>query len=725
MTSKRSEFSSFYEDRISAHRLPHSRDHVWGRWNEPSVLLSVLAIAITIAFKVYSTNGSLENLVGSLANLVWDCIIFVIPAPLLFALDGRINSSSPRQRTLDDARRSTHAAKREAMSRLIGLDRPGGMLASMSQARTRALSVTGSVLGLKLDFQRPPGLGNRDNSCYQNSILQGLAALHSFSDYLSACVRAVDLREDGSDVAQTLRALLWDLNDPSNNGKTIWTPSLLKSMSTWTQQDAQEYFSKMLDDIDKGVAKAVKATRRYSGLEADCGKDDTVASQHSDDSGYQSLSSSPDLSAIRPLRNPLEGLLAQRVACVACGYAEGLSMIPFNCLTLSLGLDKNRHDLFERLDAYSRVESIEGVECPKCTLLKAQRLLTKLIEKLQSSGAASEQLAEPCRRLGAVETALEEDDFDEKTIAENCKISSQGKVSSTKTKQIVIARPPQSLAIHVNRSVFDPTTFDMIKNSAPVSFPLTLDLGPWCLGSSESQGAQCAMEKTTGDANAGEERWQLGPTASMIAGDLRPSRLTGPIYELRAAVTHAGRHENGHYICYRTYPNQAAAISKDAPGGQVSRDTAIADEKKEADTETDEEETKSSGKSRTGNPGWWRLSDHNVSRVDEGTVLGLSPGVFMLLYECVDPSMMLQSDAESTGDREELLGTGDELVKDEAAAEPMATRRCDVDASGPEEVYAASKEGVAVAADGDSHVDTEDAERIPLPASDDADLEVP
>ncbi|KAF4511134.1 hypothetical protein G6O67_002957 [Ophiocordyceps sinensis] len=715
MSSKQSEFSNFYEDRILAYRLPNSRDHVWGRWNEPSVLLLVLAIATTIAFKVYASDGSLQTLVGSLENFLWDSFIFVIPAPLLFAVDGRINPSSPRQRTLYDTRQSTHAAKSEAMSRLIGVDRRRRVLASMAQARTRALSVTGS------GFQRPPGLGNRDNSCYQNSILQGLAALQSFADYLSACVRVVDSQEDGGDVAQTLRALIGDLNEPSNNGKTIWTPSMLKSMSTWTQQDAQEYFSKMLDDIDRGVAKAVKETRRYSGFEADCGKDDAAASQHSDDSGYQSLSASPDLSAIRSLRNPLEGLLAQRVACVACDYAEGLSMIPFNCLTLSLGLDKNRHDLFERLDAYSRVESIEGVECPKCTLLKAQRLLTKLIERLQGSGAPSEQLAEPRRRLGAVESALEEDDFGEETIAENCKISSQCKVSSTKTKQIVIARPPQSLAIHVNRSVFDPTTFDMMKNSAPVSFPLTLDLGPWCLGSSETQGALCAMEKTADDTDMGEERWQLGPTASMIAGDVRPSRLTGPIYELRAAVTHAGRHENGHYVCYRTYPSQPSPTSKEVPDSQESGNTAVADNMDDENAGTDRAETNSSDAASAGNPGWWRLSDHNVSRVDEGTVLGLSSGVFMLFYECVDPSMMLKSHGESTGDGEELR----RAEGANGAVEATAPHTREVDQRYAEQVRAASEEGkLDATADAGLSVDMAVAGMIPLPASDDADLTV-
>ncbi|PHH87814.1 hypothetical protein CDD83_8379 [Cordyceps sp. RAO-2017] len=699
MSSARIEFQDLYEDRVSAHRLPYARDGFWSRWNEPSVVFSVLTLVITFAIKIYGFDGSLESLLSALGLLVWDVSVFLIPAPLLFALENRIS-----RRTSQDDRQSTHAAKSAAMSRIVGLNSPGGVLASVSQARTRALSMTGGVLGLKPDFERPPGLGNRDNSCYQNSILQGLAALDSFSDYLSACVRAMDSSYHGQDVARTLGGLIRDLNDSANNGRTIWTPSLLKSMSTWTQQDAQEYFSKMLDDIDKGVAKAVREARRRSGLEADCGKDEAAASQHSDDSGYQSLSPSPDLSAVKPLHNPLEGLLAQRVACVQCGFSEGLSLIPFNCLTLNLGLDKNQHDLFERLDAYSRVESIEGVECPKCTLLKARRLLSKLMDKMADGGAGAEQLAEPRRRLEAVERALEEDDFEEKTLTERCKISSQGKVSSTKTKQIVVARPPQSLAVHVNRSVFDPTTFDMMKNSAPVSFPLTLDLGPWCLGSSD--GADSEGSAGGGGGRTGREQWQLEPTTSMIAGDVSPSRLTGPIYELRAVVTHAGRHENGHYICYRKYPSRAAAEAEEAGGsGTCGAETATDEDGAAGEGEAGcgVEEASASRPAMGSNAGWWRLSDHNVSKSDDGTVLGQAPGVFMLFYERVDASMVLQSDVEAM--------EGDDEDDEASGGRP----------GGEAERAGGGDEGRE--ADGGAE-ETMEPENVPLPASDDGEEEV-
>jgi len=344
-------------------------------------------------------------------------------------------------------------------------------------------------------------------------------------------------------------------------------------------------------------------------------------------------------------------------------------MIPFNCLTLSLSLDRNRHDLYERLDAYSEIESIPGVECPKCTLLKAQRLLTMLVDRLRSDQRTEEQLAEPLRRLRAVENALEEDLFDDKTINDECKISSQGKVTTTKTKQVVIARPPQSLAIHVNRSVFDPSTFDTVKNSAPVEFPTTLDLGPWCLGSAATSDGLGSTTIGQGSDETLEERWQLHPRASMVAGDASSSRLCGPIYELRSVVTHYGRHENGHYICYRRHPyasDSPAANTK--PSSSVDGDRDDVDEHEQDEALLSRGDSDDSGDDST-DKDWWRLSDHNVSKVDEETISSLSPGVFMLFYECIDPSMVLQEtlDAPPTQTSQESV----EAVFD-AKAEPPA-----------------------------------------------------
>ncbi|KAL7945623.1 hypothetical protein V8C42DRAFT_61585 [Trichoderma barbatum] len=656
MNSRQRGFDTFYDDQVAARRQFYARENTVNRINDFAVLVTVLTLLVTLLAKFYSPDGSIEGIFSLIGNFLWDALVFLTPSPLLFAIDNWMDSSTTRPMR-DTTNQSNYAAKSEALRRVMGLDRQDGVMNSVLRARTRALSMTGSVLGLKIESDRPAGLGNRDNSCYQNSVLQGLASLHSMPDYLSACLRGIDEAGHGADenVAHTLRALIADLNDISNNGKTLWTPSLLKSMNTWTQQDAQEYYSKVLDDIEKGAALIAKklSSDKLMGLENGeyNSADEGSTSEHSDDSGYQSQSSSSRTDSKKIVRNPLEGLLAQRVACVQCGHSDGLSMIPFNCLTLSLGLDKNHHDLYERLDSYSKVEAIEGVECPKCTLMKAQRLLTKLVERLQSGGSTKEQLAEPLRRLEAVQTALEDDEFDEETIRDGCKIPAQSRVNVTKTKQMVIARPPQSLAIHVNRSVFDPSTFNMIKNSAPVSFPMTLDLGPWCLGSAEPR--KLASEKAAYDKDEkeGEEQWQLDPMSSMVAGDLGESRLTGPIYELRAAVTHYGRHENGHYICYRKYPPLSPESGEvgDADGKEAESSEAVADtinDDKPADPNTDEATDKKTSQADR-DSSWWRLSDHNVSQVNEETVMSLSPGVFMLFYECVDASMILQSEVEN------------------------------------------------------------------------------
>lgn len=633
---------------------PPASLNILDRLQEPSVLISAFIIVFTLVYNTYGSSAALGELANWACIVLWDTLVYITPLPLIRLIDSWVNPSQP----MSDDTPDTNAAKSDMMRKALGLDRAGGIVASVFEARSRALTVTGSALGFKVNSDpRPPGLGNHDNSCFQNSILQGLASLKTFPEYLATCVQEANIDDLNSRaVTQTLRALISDLNDASNNGRTLWTPNTLKFMSTWTQQDAQEYYSKILDDIDKGAAKTLKALRQHQGLETDTAKDDVSSSSLSDDSGYQSSSGSSKSLDPAAFRNPLEGMLAQRVSCMKCGFSEGLSMSPFNCLTLSLSPDGRLHNLYECLDAYSEIEAITEVHCPKCTLVKAQRLLSKLVGKLREDNARSEVLAEPLRRLEAVETALEEDLFDDETLAEKCKISSQSKVKVTKTKQVVIARPPKSLAIHVNRSVFDLTTGYTIKNSAPVEFPPTLDLGPWCLGSAETMDAPDGPNAQPEDSNVKglRERWQRDATVSMIAGDASPSQQSGPIYELRAVVTHYGRHENGHYICYKKHPDVTEPEPEPEPTPSPSEADSGFGGSQEGDNRgpaTSAADSEPSWVSKCTHNDWWRLSDHNVNKVDEGVIASLAPGVFMLFYECVEPKMVLkQPHAENNAD---------------------------------------------------------------------------
>ena len=604
----------------------------------PSFLFPLVLAAIPVFYQIaYKLDYNLL----SIPELLWNILVYITPSRLLDVLERYTNPlriSNPMLKSIP----RTHATKSEAMRRIMGLDTPGGLMGSVASAGRRRLSTFSGINMVAQGTEgRPAGLGNWDNSCYQNSVLQGLASLNSLSGYLTNPFVEGEAMEGAEEMnmrmAGALRQLIATLNEPSNNGRRIWTPAILKNMSSWQQQDAQEYYSKVLDEIDKEVDKVSKMTRTPQGFA-------------SNDSSSSTNSSTPPLSMYR---NPLEGMIAQRVGCTKCGYSEGLSMIPFNCLTVPLGRAWE-YDVAECLDEYTKLEQIEGVECGKCTLLKNQRLLSLLAERTKELPEDTPVRLSTMERLGAVTEALENDDYEEKTLLNKCKIPPKSRVSSTKTRQAVIARPPKSLAVHFNRSVFDELTGDLKKNYAAVRFPKVLDLGPWCLGSSGA----------TRDPET--EEWALDPESPMISSIARPSRLRGPLYELRAVVTHSGRHENGHYVCHKKYPS-------------VPEDN----EKKPLMEQ------------------WWRLSDDDVTKVTEENILN-EGGVFMLFFDLVEPAEMVST---------ERLQPASNPVEQPTSSEP--------EASVPVEVHLVQQDSSVEQA---SPKGFELAVNVPLPDFDDSDL---
>jgi ubiquitin carboxyl-terminal hydrolase 1 len=510
-----------------------------------------------------------------LADLVWNALVLLTPTTLVLAVDKRRNPLLYQDPATPPSDGDNYTFKSEAMRRIFGLGSGSASILPGANSLRRA-SWLG---GLSSTSDAPPGLGNWDNSCYQNSVLQGLSAFQSLTTYLnqSDATKA----EDASTTVGSLRDLMAKLNDSSNNGCRIWTPAKLKSMSSWQQQDAQEYFSKIMDDMEKETTKALKTAPGTAGLQ-EVGSLDTVKAS---DSVHQNTAAQR--------RNPLDGFLAQRVACTSCGFSEGLSMIPFNCVTVPLGRNYS-YKIEDCLNEYTSLEEITGVECARCTLLRTKSQLEQMTIEPDQSIPSPVSLPPELRtmalqRLQAVEQALADGDVSDDTLNKKCQIPKKSRVSSTKTRQAVVARAPQCLVVHVNRSVFDEYTGAQSKNLAEVTYPKMLNLGPWCLGTT----------KNTGD----QEEWRMNPSRSMIGSSGSDTRTQ---YILRAAVTHYGRHENGHYICYREHPEHIRDADKDT----FSKHTP----------------TK-----------WWRLSDDDVSAVSEDHVLGQG-GVFMLFYERLDVS---------------------------------------------------------------------------------------
>jgi ubiquitin carboxyl-terminal hydrolase 1 len=215
-------------------------------------------------------------------------------------------------------------------------------------------------------------------------------------------------------------------------------------------------------------------------------------------------------------------------------------------------------------------------------------------------------------RLLDVQQVLEDEDFDDKTVINKCRVLKKNWVKSTKSRQAVIARAPKSLVIHINRSIFDEMTGHQYKNNADIVYSKVLDLGNWCLGSKPS------VDQRPDDSI--EEAWPRDPKQSMIGGMAAGIEDSPFRYGLRAVVTHFGNHGNGHYICYRKHPFKP----KEDKVEEDDSDVGMEDDEKQEEQGTTEKEQ------------WWRLSDEAVREVSDGFVLTQS-GVFMLFYERLDP----------------------------------------------------------------------------------------
>ncbi|KAL5343224.1 hypothetical protein BJX70DRAFT_354873 [Aspergillus crustosus] len=586
----------------SSYNTPKTNNHdtFWHYLQSNANLTYVLVTAISVLLFL----NHFRSVPAAFVGAVWDIIVYLTPSRIVAVLYSKGTKAS----TDEFSSSMTFQAKSEAMQRILGIDNTSF---SSFFSRTSTLSGLGTALLGNKDTV-PPGLGNWDNSCYQNSIIQGLASLSSFAGFLQ---RNIDLLGEKVSFSthEALRGIIDRLNGAEYHGQRLWTPPDLKSMSSWQQQDAQEYFSKVVDQIDHEVLQATRRQTRNLGLKMAGPQEHVIGATTARVDGAIQGESPENQS----FRNPLEGLLAQRVGCMQCGWTEGLSLIPFNCLTVPLGVSYE-YDIRDCLDHYMNLEPIEGVECAKCTLLRARDQLSNILQQVKDEAKPNQGIESTKspnvlktsveERLQAVDEALEETDFTEKTLSKKCHIPSKSRVTTTKSRQAVIARPPSCFVIHINRSVFDERTGMLRKNYAAVKFPRALDLSEWCLGGSYR-----------GDVEQKIENWGTDPRVSMLPHPGAARDTFGRRYELRAVVTHYGRHENGHYICYRKHP-------VDIFPAQVP----------EAVLETDGEKEKAER--------WYRLSDEDVQMVSEENVMSQG-GAFMLFYEAVEAPLARFGDA--------------------------------------------------------------------------------
>ncbi|SMN18776.1 similar to Saccharomyces cerevisiae YDL122W UBP1 Ubiquitin-specific protease that removes ubiquitin from ubiquitinated proteins [Maudiozyma saulgeensis] len=353
------------------------------------------------------------------------------------------------------------------------------------------------------------GLLNEGNTCFMNSVLQSLASSQELMKFLQ---ETIDKDEDDSNEVKFSIALLDLLNklDGKYGTQRAWfeTTKLLKTMSNgpnkniilgYDQEDAQEFFQQILLELEKDV-KLVnqeeadeKKANNGNHKKHVCQKDlptDALLNQDDlqkvgtvyipTDQIEPNLVNSKEENYYTPFRlvTPLDGTTVERVGCLTCGENGGIRYSVFSGLSLNLPSENigATLKLTELLNEWSKPEIIEGVDCNRCALNAVREHLQNQIE---SNSAMPTKLADAIKgRIAKLDDVLSKPVIDDEDYKE---LHTENMVRKcSKSKQIIMSRPPPLLSIHINRSVFDPRTYMIRKNNSRVLFKSRINLGPWC-----------------------------------------------------------------------------------------------------------------------------------------------------------------------------------------------------------------------------------------------------
>jgi len=379
-------------------------------------------------------------------------------------------------------------------------------------------------------------------------------------------------------ITTALQVMLERLNERPAYRKTISAREFISALEhvfcsyiNRRQQDAQEFLQVVLEKLDDEHLAVAKLT----------GDEQTKINA--------------------PL--PITGSISSQVTCLTCNFQPEPNVSSFLTLTLNVPHNSSSTTLDACLDGLLKVETIEDYMCQGCMVSSLKDIYQDELQR-STDPAMKEKLATVLAHIDQdpetwvsqgvkkLQHGIEIDVHTDPRRAEafRKRLSNNDPARRRIQKHTSIAKFPPVLAIHLSRSVFDPSAFST-KNTARVEFSEVLVLG-----------------------SMGEKRRK---------------------YRLSTMITHRGGHNSGHYETFRRVKEDELA-DRDTSTNATHGMDATQDEMEQWKAETGKEKHERN-RARKHRPKvsdrWWRISDDKISECRTKDMLSMQTEVYILFYE--------------------------------------------------------------------------------------------
>lgn len=233
------------------------------------------------------------------------------------------------------------------------------------------------------------------------------------------------------------------------------------------------------------------------------------------------------------------------------------------------------------------METLEDVNCRSCSLKATAERLQEQIDAAEENESAD--ITKMRKTLHLIQERISSNRIEEPIDSD---IQLTKVLSQKSTKQVMFAKPPKSLCLHISRSAFHPSGA-VYKNTCQVTFPEILDLTPYCTNSNLKVHPDMPMSS---------------PSELSSGTDTQQRKYQ---YKLMSTIVHYGSHNFGHFIAYKRRLEQCGCHSC-----------------------INTRHTKSVTSTTSTQHDWYRLSDEKVDTCSVQDVLKANP--YMLIYELIE-----------------------------------------------------------------------------------------